>query len=107
MSYFDDNEDRIIYGQFRHPNRRRNPPRNPNKGIPAEPGSELARARVAAHAAFDPLWLSGRMSRSDAYAELARRLGLPKEKTHMLLFDVEMCRRVVAVMTADDFEDLT
>jgi hypothetical protein len=105
MSYFDDYEDDIIFG--RSPGRRRNPPRNPNKALVAEPGSELAMARQAAHRAFDPLWLSGRMSHSDAYAELARRLGLPKEKTHMLLFDAEMCRRVVAVMTADDFEDLS
>lgn len=105
MIYFDDNEDRLTGLPYRHPNRRRNPPRNPNKAIHAEPGGPLARARQAAHRAFDPLWQSGKMSRSDAYTELARRMGIPKEQAHMLLFDQAQCERVVQLFTADDFED--
>ena len=100
MSYFDDNEDYIIYGR----NRGRRTPRH--YGKPAEPGSDLAKARIAAHAAFDPLWQSGRMTRNRAYSELARRLGIPKHQAHMQMFDVATCERVVALFLADDFETL-
>lgn len=102
MSYFDDNEDRIIYGGGRRPNRHRAAQDEER----AAPGSPLAAARIAAHAAFDPLWKSGKMSRSDAYGELARRLGIRKEAAHMVLFDIAMCERVVALFLVDDFEDL-
>lgn len=56
---------------------------------------QLRRAKVAAHAAFDPLWESGRMKRPAAYAWLAGRLGIPTEKCHVGMFDLETCRRVV------------
>lgn len=83
-------------------------PRDPaTRGVKAEPGSELARARQAAHRAFDPLWQSGKMSRSNAYSELARRLGLTMAECHMVLFDVATCRRVVEMFLTDDFEDIT
>lgn len=72
----------------------------------AQPGSPLAKARTEAHAAFDPMWKSGRMSRSRAYAWLAKQLGIPKHKCHMLQFDITMCSRVVAICTAEDFEVL-
>lgn len=108
MSYFDDNEDRIVYGrQFT----RRRPSKHDyaiaeHRGVSAEPGSELARARQAAHRAFDPQWQSGKMTRHQAYVELARRLGIPVHKAHMQLFDLATCQRVVALFTADDFEDM-
>lgn len=124
MSYFDDNEDRIIYGGHRRPSRDtirkgyQSPPghnggsqarpRDPaTRGVKAEPGSELARARQAAHRAFDPLWQSGKMTRSNAYTDLARRLNLTKAECHMVLFDVATCRRVVEMFLTDDFEDIT
>ena len=100
MSYFDDNEDYIIYGRSRG---RRTPQ---HYGKAAEPGSDLAKARIAAHAAFDPLWQSGRMTRSRAYSELARRLGIPKHQAHMKMFDKATCERVVALFLSDDFETL-
>ena len=78
----------------------------PFAGKPAPPGSPLARARSAAHAAFDPLWQSGRMTRSRAYSELARRLGIPKHQAHMQMMDIAMCERVVQLFVADDFETL-
>lgn len=86
----------------------------------AAPGSELARARIAAHAAFDPLWQSGKLSRGVAYEWLASELGIPVTACHMVLMDVAMCGRVVAIcrasgecnraafdVAAADFEDLT
>lgn len=139
MSYFDDNEDRIIYGM-----RRRGPTRSPKKqaeqraaeqrarfkpadayldrkALAAPPGSELARARIEAHAAFDPLWKHGGVSRFDAYNWLAIQMHLPVSACHMVLFDVAQCQRVVALCAAhplaveaqraahsiNDFEDLT
>lgn len=91
------------------------------KAMKAEPGSALARARIAAHNAFDPLWKSGTMSRRAAYDWLAIQLHLPVSACHMVLFDVDMCQRVVEVCAAsdvcraavakcgpiNDFEDLT
>ena len=59
--------------------------------------AELRQAKVNAHAWFDQIWRTKQMSRSKAYGWLAKQLGLPKEKTHIGMFDVETCRRVVAV----------
>lgn len=70
----------------------------------AEPGSALAQARVQAHAAFDPKWQSGKMTRSEAYAWLANKLNIPKEDCHMINFDFATCERVVALCVADMFE---
>lgn len=63
----------------------------------AEPGSPLAKARMAAHAAFDPLWRSGRQSRSAAYKWLARQIGIPPEYCHMQMLTEASCWRVVEV----------
>lgn len=51
--------------------------------------------RSAAHAAFDPLWQSGEMSRNAAYRWLASELGMSRDECHMSLFDAATCRRVV------------
>ena len=57
--------------------------------------AELRRAKMAAHAAFDPVWKSGRMARSEAYSWLSKQLGIRPEDTHIGMFDVEMCNQVV------------
>lgn len=57
---------------------------------------ELRAARNAAHKVFDPLWRNNpKLSRTKAYLWLARAMDMPVEKTHIALFDVEQCRRVV------------
>jgi hypothetical protein len=56
--------------------------------------ANLRLAKKSAHAAFDPLWASGRISRTDAYAWLATRLGITPEKCHIGDFDISMCRAV-------------
>lgn len=66
---------------------------------------ELRAWKVHAHEVFDPLWwakmrqtgCSKYEARSAAYHWLAEQLGLPIEKCHIGMFDVEMCRRVVEV----------
>lgn len=52
-------------------------------------------ARKRAHAAFDPLWQSRRMTRTQAYRRLAESLGIPIEQCHIGHFGEEMCDRVV------------
>jgi len=61
---------------------------------------ELRRWRNRAHAAFDPLWQRGRFRRrrNDAYAWLAEKMGLPKEETHIAMFDVPQCKQVIQIM---------
>jgi len=140
MSHFDDHEDKHIgtsrrrffgnrspkkQAEVRQADRRamHAPPEAylDRKALKAAPGSTLARARIAAHNAFDPLWQSSTMSRRSAYDWLAIQLHLPVSACHMVLFDVAMCQRVVAVCAAsdvcraavakcgpiNDFEDLT
>lgn len=61
--------------------------------------AELRRAKMAAHAAFDPLWKSGQMSRKKAYKMLSDKMGLKPEETHIGMFDVEQCNTVVILCT--------
>ncbi len=56
-------------------------------------------ARKRAKAAFNPIWQSGRMTRGEAYAWLARALGIEKtEECHIGWFDVSTCQRVEQVI---------
>jgi len=56
---------------------------------------ELRKAKMAAHAAFDPKWKTGRLTRSQAYIWLAEKLNIPEEHCHIGMFDKTMCQRVV------------
>jgi hypothetical protein len=53
---------------------------------------------MEAHAAFDPFWRSQGITRRQGYRWLADQLGIHYRQCHMALFDVEQCRRVVAVI---------
>lgn len=64
---------------------------------------ELRHARISAHASFDPLWEQGRMTRRDAYAWLAKALGIPKEQCHIGMLCLADCRRVKQLVW-DTFE---
>lgn len=69
--------------------------------------AELKRAKIAAHAVFDPLWkekkerdgLSKKKARSTGYKWLAAQLGIQDiaKDCHIGLFDIEQCRRVVEI----------
>ena len=71
------------------------------KGSPC--GPETRQARIAAHAAFDPLWrrkmeadgLTQGHARAKAYKWLAEQLGTAPEATHIGMFDAATARRVV------------
>lgn len=60
---------------------------------------ELREAKMAAHAAFDPLWRDGEFigNRRGAYNWLAEALGIDVGQCHVGEFDIEMCRKVVEV----------
>ena len=60
---------------------------------------ELRRAKMAAHAAFDPIWKGGHMKRGKAYGWLAGKLGIAKDDCHIGMFDIATCRRVAAICT--------
>lgn len=70
-------------------------------GIPATTATK--QARIAAHAAFDALWLdpasplgTPQVTRVVAYAWLAAQLGMPPAECHIGRFDAATCGRVVA-----------
>lgn len=58
-------------------------------------------ARKRAKAVFNPLWQGRRMSRKEAYAWLAKALGIKNVgDCHIGWFGIEMCERVVKVVNA-------
>lgn len=60
--------------------------------------AELRHWKRKAHAAFDPLWWNKEMrTRKAAYEWLAEEMGLPLEKTHIGMFDVDQCKEVVRI----------
>jgi len=59
--------------------------------------AELRKAKMNAHAAFDPLWRQGYMCRRQAYEWLAQELGIDSEDCHIGMFDVATCKQVVDV----------
>lgn len=70
-----------------------------------EPLAELANedlrsARMSAHAAFDPLWKNGEMSRDAAYDWLSAATKIPRMRCRIAMLDVDECRRVVAAIAS-------
>lgn len=65
--------------------------------IAAEPGSQLARLRQEAHRALDVYWELGGITRSEAYAWLADKMGCSPRLCHIGLFDEQECERAIAI----------
>ena len=63
-------------------------------GVPAS--KDVRQARQAAHLAFDQLWKSDLMSRSDAYAWLTAAMKLDKP-AHIGEMNADDCARVIAL----------
>jgi hypothetical protein len=57
--------------------------------------ARLRQLRMEAHAAFDPYWKGGSMSRTKAYKWLADQLGITEREAHIGSSDEEFCRRVL------------
>lgn len=65
--------------------------------------AELRYWKKSAHAAFDPIWEYGRFKgqRKKAYSWLAGEMGLPVDKTHIGMFDVDQCKKVIQICRAE------
>lgn len=57
---------------------------------------ELRHWKKEAHFVFDQLWSGGRMPRYKAYFKLSQYLGKSRSLTHIGMFDIEDCKKVVA-----------
>lgn len=64
--------------------------------------AELRRLKTLVHAALDPLWLKRprRMKRGEAYAWLAKGLGITSDECHVGMFDEDRCRAALAFLSS-------
>jgi hypothetical protein len=65
--------------------------------------AELRAAKIAAHAAFDPKWRNGGMSRKEAYKWL-QTVMQREEQPHIGWMDVNECKEVVALCSSQKGE---
>ena len=63
--------------------------------------AELKKLKMAAHDAFDPLWKSKSMKRKEAYAFLAKKMGIDFKDCHIGMFNEEMCKKVIQVLRSE------
>lgn len=75
-----------------------------NKALGRLANAELREWKIEAHKYFDPLWqkkmqqgLSKTQARRRAYKWLAGLMGIPASETHIGMFDVDQCKRVVEI----------
>lgn len=59
---------------------------------------ELQEYRKKVHYFFDSMWQKKNWSRTKAYAWLSKQLNLPKEKTHIAMFDLVTCKKAINVI---------
>jgi len=77
--------------------------RGTNRALGRLANKELRECKKAAHSYFDPLWKSKMKShkmqknvaRGLAYKWLSKKMELPEELTHIGMFDVEQCKKVI------------
>lgn len=59
--------------------------------------NELRQYKKRAHEWFDKIWLDKHMDRTTAYEWLADEIGTPDAYTHIGMFNIETCRKVIQV----------
>lgn len=59
--------------------------------------AELRDYKHKAHEVFDQIWKNHYMNRAKAYTWLSKLLGTERDYTHIGMFDVEMCKKVIRV----------
>ena len=59
--------------------------------------AELRKYKSMAHRAFDPIWKSKAMKRSDAYKALAAEMRIQPSECHIGMFDIAQCKQVIAI----------
>lgn len=97
-------KDKIIYRCTRHPitgcrGSHGAHPSGAPLGIPAP--WPVREARKKAHAVFDQVWQSGKLSRRAAYRWLRGCMGLMETAAHISCFDIEQCERVLRYVHED------
>lgn len=55
----------------------------------------LREQKIIAHFHFDKIWMSGKHTRKNAYRLLSEHLGVPAKYTHIGMFSIRTCRRVI------------
>jgi len=65
-------------------------------GTPGD--SETRAARHSLYLTFDVLWQSGRLSRTEAYAWLARVMNKTKDECHIGMFTQDECSTVEEII---------
>jgi hypothetical protein len=80
--------------------------RGTNQALGRLANAELRRWKQKAHACFDPLWkrkmekgFTKKEARKAGYRWLSIEMNLPFEETHIGMFDVEQCQKVVELCT--------
>lgn len=68
-------------------------------GSPAS--KRLRELRKCCHKVFDPLWKYEGMSRTEAYNELARILGVSVEEGHIGMLDARQCIKVLKELVVE------
>jgi hypothetical protein len=60
----------------------------------------LRQLRLAVHRLFDPLWIDGDMSRSEAYRFFGKLMNLSKQKCHVAKFDEDTCQKAIMLLNS-------
>ena len=60
---------------------------------------DLRNKRIMAHKAFNWLWESGLMTRTQAYKWMQAKLGMRSEHAHIAKFDHYMCDQLISICT--------
>jgi hypothetical protein len=60
--------------------------------------AQLRAGKQRVHALLDPLWKSGQIKRSSAYARLAGHMGIAPQDCHVGMFDLDECRQAVEIL---------
>ena len=69
--------------------------------------AELRTWKQAVHRTFDAIWKRGPMTRKQAYAWLAKSLGIEEKDCHIGMFDVETCKRVITLQIRINYTKTT
>ncbi len=73
-------------------------------GIPADKATK--QARMQAHAWFDALWQSGRMTRRAAYRVMQRLMDMTEEEAHIARFTRDQCLLLMVRLANSEHADL-
>lgn len=62
---------------------------------------ELREMKKEAHKHFDSIWKGFKKSRSAMYKRLSELLGTSPERTHIGMFDIDQCKKVIELSKND------